>query len=130
MPADQDDQLAESAPESRAAPESEEANFAQIVLDNLRMAGVQQAHKEDRITFSALTGWPGEYICAEARYMEGEKERRAGIFIGPEFGTVARPDLVADVLPLIGSACFSSLRERSSARTFSTVARSSSSPGK
>ncbi len=27
--------------------------------------------------------------------MEGDKERRAGIFIGPEFGTVSRPDLVA-----------------------------------
>lgn len=27
--------------------------------------------------------------------MEGEKERRAGIFVGPEFGTVSRPDLVA-----------------------------------
>ncbi|MBV8526242.1 MAG: site-specific DNA-methyltransferase, partial [Acetobacteraceae bacterium] len=95
LPADQDDELAESAPERRAAPEPEEVSFAQIVLDNLRMAGVQQAHKEDRITFTALTGWPGEYICAEGRYMESEKERRAGIFIGPEFGTVARPDLVA-----------------------------------
>ena len=27
--------------------------------------------------------------------MEGEKEKRAGILIGPEFGTVSRPDLVA-----------------------------------
>lgn len=27
--------------------------------------------------------------------MEGDTERRAGIFIGPEFGTVTRPDLVA-----------------------------------
>ena len=27
--------------------------------------------------------------------MEGETERRAGIFVGPEFGTVSRPDLVA-----------------------------------
>src|SRR5688500_16591574 len=26
--------------------------------------------------------------------MEGERERRAAIFIGPEFGTVSRPDLV------------------------------------
>jgi adenine-specific DNA-methyltransferase len=26
---------------------------------------------------------------------EHDKERRAGIFIGPEFGTVSRPDLVA-----------------------------------
>ncbi len=27
--------------------------------------------------------------------MEGDVQRRAGIFIGPEFGTVSRPDLVA-----------------------------------
>jgi adenine-specific DNA-methyltransferase len=71
------------------------ADFVSIILENLRTAGVQQAHKEDRIAFTALTGWPGEYICAEGRFMEGTKERRAGIFIGPEFGTVARPDLVA-----------------------------------
>ncbi len=71
-----------------------EIDFTQVILENLQSAGVQQAHKEDRITFTALTGWPGEYICAEGRYMEGEngKERRAGIFIGPEFGTVARAD--------------------------------------
>jgi adenine-specific DNA-methyltransferase len=74
-----------------------EADFAAVILENLKTAGVQQAHKEDRITFTALTGWPGRYICAEGRYLEREssKERRAGIFIGPEFGTVARPDLVA-----------------------------------
>jgi adenine-specific DNA-methyltransferase len=60
---------------------------------------VQQAHKEDKITFTSIAGWPGTYICAEGRYVEanGEaagKEKRAGIFIGPEFGTVARQDLV------------------------------------
>ena len=42
--------------------------------------------------------WPGDLICAEGRYVEGDAdtgaERRAGIFIGPEFGTVSRPDLV------------------------------------
>jgi hypothetical protein len=27
--------------------------------------------------------------------MEGGTQRRAGIFVGPEFGTVSRPDLVA-----------------------------------
>lgn len=70
-------------------------DFAAMILENLRAAGVQQAHKQDRITFTALTGWPGNYICAEGRYMESDKERRAGIFIGPEFGTVSRPDLVA-----------------------------------
>jgi adenine-specific DNA-methyltransferase len=73
----------------------DETDFAQVVLENLKVAGVQQAHKEDRIVFTALAGWPGRFICAEGRFMEGEKERRAGIFIGPEFGTVPRPDLVA-----------------------------------
>jgi adenine-specific DNA-methyltransferase len=65
------------------------------VLENLRAAGVQQAHKEDRIEFTAITGWPGDYICAEGTFMEGDKDKRAGILIGPEFGTVSRPDLVA-----------------------------------
>jgi len=68
--------------------------FDQMILENLKAAGVQQAHKEDRIAFTVLTGWPGTYICAEGRYLEGETEKRAGIFIGPEFGTVSRPDLV------------------------------------
>lgn len=70
--------------------------FEQMILDNLREAGVQQAHKGDRITFSSLTPWPGEMICAEGRYREGDSdvEKRAAIFIGPEFGTVQRPDLV------------------------------------
>jgi adenine-specific DNA-methyltransferase len=74
-------------------------DFAWVILANLRTAGVQQAHKADRINFTSLTPWPGKYICAEGRYLEGEGEnapqKRAGIFIGPEFGTVSRPDLVA-----------------------------------
>jgi adenine-specific DNA-methyltransferase len=74
-------------------------DFAAVILENLKLAGVQQAHKEDRLTFTSLVGWPGEYICAEGRYFEGKgdnaPQKRAAIFIGPEFGTVSRPDLVA-----------------------------------
>ena len=74
--------------------------FANIILETLRVAGVQQAHKEDRISFSSLEAWPGDgLVCADGRYSEGDeetgRERRAGIFIGPEFGTVSRTDLVA-----------------------------------
>jgi adenine-specific DNA-methyltransferase len=73
-------------------------SFPQMILENLKVAGVQQAHKEDRIVFTALAPWPGELVCAEGRYIEGNAEsgpeRRAAIFIGPEFGTVTRPDLV------------------------------------
>ena len=70
-------------------------DFAQIILENLRTAGVQQAHKADKIDFTALTPWPGALVCGEGRYADADGEKRAAIFIGPEFGTVARPDLVA-----------------------------------
>jgi adenine-specific DNA-methyltransferase len=65
------------------------------VLENLRAAGVHQSEKRDTIRFTALSPWPGEYVGAEGRFMEGETERRAAIFIGPEFGTLSRVDLVA-----------------------------------
>jgi adenine-specific DNA-methyltransferase len=74
--------------------DGEDGTFAHMILENLKTAGVQQAHKEDRITFTALTPWPGNFICAEGRYREGDVEKRAAIFIGPEFGTVQRQDLV------------------------------------
>ena len=72
-----------------------ERDFAQMIIENLRTSGVQQASKEDKIEFNSIEGWPGEYICAEAEYTEGESEKRAGIFVGPEFGTVGQPDLTA-----------------------------------
>ena len=53
-------------------------DFASVILENLRTAGVQQAHKEDKITFTSLIGWPGEYICAEGRYNEGGSEGAPG----------------------------------------------------
>ena len=68
--------------------------FDQMVLENLRVAGVQQKDRDDRIAFTSLQPWPGQRICAEGRYSEGDADRRAGILIGPEFGTVGRPDLV------------------------------------
>jgi adenine-specific DNA-methyltransferase len=76
----------------------EERDFVQMILENLKTAGVQQAHKEDKVIFNSLTPWPGDLVCAEGRYFEGGEEtgdeKRAAIFIGPEFGTVSRPDLV------------------------------------
>ena len=92
---DEDDELIDPlAVKEGTAEYGELPRFEQMVLENLRTSGVQQAHKEDRIAFSSLTGWPGTYVCAEGRYEEGDAEKRAGIFLGPEFGTVSRPDLV------------------------------------
>ena len=116
---DENDELIDRAAQTEPG-YGEERDFVQIILENLKTAGVQQAHKEDKITFTSLTPWPGDLVCAEARYVEnselgmvnsekGKKaetsefeipnskfnEKRAAIFIGPEFGTVSRPDLVS-----------------------------------
>jgi adenine-specific DNA-methyltransferase len=76
----------------------EARDFAQMIMENLKTAGVQQAHKEDKIVFTSLTPWPGDLVCAEGHYVESDQasgaEKRAAIFIGPEFGTVSRRHLV------------------------------------
>ncbi|HMO75960.1 MAG TPA: site-specific DNA-methyltransferase [Sphingopyxis sp.] len=89
---------------------SETADFAEMVLDNLKRSGVQQAHKADRLVFASLKPWPGRFICAEGAVRQASMEdigsgesdtlsdsptRRAAIFVGPEYGTVARADLTA-----------------------------------
>lgn len=90
---DENDELIDEQKKAEAG-RFESQSFTQMVLENLHTAGVQQAHKEDKITFTALTPWPGDLVCADGRYFEGETEKRAAIFIGPEFGTVQRADLV------------------------------------
>jgi adenine-specific DNA-methyltransferase len=70
-------------------------DFAQMILNTLRVAGVQQAHKQDRISFESLDGWPGELLAGKGSYRDADGTlKTAGIFIGPEFGTVSRVDLV------------------------------------
>jgi len=91
---DENDELIDTLAEPKAG-YSAERNFVQIILENLRTTGVQQAHKQDKVVFTALTPWPGDLVCADGRYVEGDVEKRAAVFIGPEFGTVSRPDLVA-----------------------------------
>ncbi len=105
---DENDELIDGVAESKDG-YGEERDFVRMILENLKIAGVQQAHKEDKITFTSIIPWPGDLICADGRYSEGASshpsllagegtegiEKRAAIFIGPEFGTVSRPDLVA-----------------------------------
>ena len=97
---DENDELIDHLAESKADYDVKQ-DFATTILEHLKTSGVQQAHKEDRISFTSLTPWPGHRTCAEGRYVEGDAEagpeRRAGVFAGPEFGTVSRPDLVEAV---------------------------------
>jgi adenine-specific DNA-methyltransferase len=89
---DENDELIDTVMDEKSGAKQ---SFPQMILENLKRAGVQQAHKEDKIALTALAPWPGDLICADGRYLEGKAEKRAGIFIGPEFGTVQRADLVA-----------------------------------
>jgi adenine-specific DNA-methyltransferase len=95
---DEDGELIDAAAQP-GADYAAKQTFPQMILENLKAAGVQQAHKDDRIVFTSLVPWAGELVCAEGRYNEGKEgkgpEKRAAIFIGPEFGTVTRPDLAA-----------------------------------
>lgn len=106
---DVDDSLFDEleAAEGRRQPgvTSEAADFAKMVLENLKRSGVQQRDRVDRLVFSSLELWPGRFICAEGavrQASEGDSDtlsdsptRRAAIFVGPEYGTVARADLTA-----------------------------------
>lgn len=106
---DADDSLFDEleAAEGRRQPgvTSEAADFAKMVLDNLKRSGVQQRDRVDRLVFSSLELWPGRFICAEGavrQASEGDSDtlsdsptHRAAIFVGPEYGTVARADLTA-----------------------------------
>ena len=118
---DEDDELIDPLA-VRQSDDHNAQSFEQMILENLKTAGVQQAHKTDKINFTAICPWPGDLVCAEGRYIahgdtvgiglradpnDAEEERRGGrslqadptekraaIFIGPEFGTVQRQDLV------------------------------------
>ncbi|MGN7928644.1 site-specific DNA-methyltransferase [Sphingopyxis sp. 22461] len=99
------DELEASEGRRQAGAAAESVDFAEMVLENLKRSGVQQAHKADRLVFALLKPWPGRFICAEGavrQASEGESDtlsdsptRRAAIFVGPEYGTVARADLTA-----------------------------------
>ena len=100
---DENDELMDRAAETKGY-YGREPEFVPMILENLRTTGVQQAHKEDKLAFTSVVPWPGRFVCAEGRYVEGAgkddddnagPEKRAAIFVGPEFGTVSRPDLAA-----------------------------------
>lgn len=89
---DEDDKVIDPG---ETAGSDESRAFTQMILENLKTAGVQQAHKEDRIRFTSIEPFSaGNMISAIGKYQEGDKEKSAAIFIGPEFGTVSLEDLV------------------------------------
>lgn len=80
-------------------------DFVTMILENLRTYGIQQTHKDGALVFASVEEWPGNHVCAVGTYLEGEKEKRAAILVGPEFGTLSRPDIMAAAREAIESGC-------------------------
>jgi adenine-specific DNA-methyltransferase len=66
-----------------------EQDFATMILDNLRKAGVQNTRKEERLNFDRLAPYAGTWLHATGEYTDAHgKTRRVAVSIGPEHGTV------------------------------------------
>jgi adenine-specific DNA-methyltransferase len=67
----------------------QQQDFASMILDNLKKAGVQNTKKSERLTFDTLEPYAGTWINAHGTYTEGGgKQKRVAVSIGPEHGTV------------------------------------------
>jgi len=62
--------------------------FEQMILENLRTAGVQNTRKSERLTFIRLESYAGSYLQASGEYQAGGGSKRVAVCIGPEHGTV------------------------------------------
>ena len=82
-------------------------DFTSTILYELKRVGVHQVNKEDRLDFLSITPSNGEdsFICAKGIFLEGKKEKTAAIFVGPEFGTVAKGDLVKAAREAATASC-------------------------
>lgn len=64
-------------------------DFATMILDNLKKAGVQNTRKTERLTFDRLDPYAGAWLHAAGEYTDADgKTRRVAVSLGPEHGTV------------------------------------------
>ena len=73
----------------------ESLSFEQMILENLKKAGVQNTVKDERLKFDWIEPYAGEWIHAEGEYAENGETKRAAFSIGPEQGTVG-PELIKE----------------------------------
>ena len=101
---DQEDEILEGLnPTQQARRESplvDDVDYVNVILENLRSHGAQQGNKDERIDFIDVVNWNGVNLHAEGVFIEinekGEEvQRRVGIQIGPEDGSLRRADIAA-----------------------------------
>lgn len=78
-----------------AQKQSSVGQFENMIIDNLKTAGVQNTVKKERLKFDTLESYAGVWLNAKGTYTESGKTRTVAVCIGPEHGTVG-PDLIKD----------------------------------
>jgi adenine-specific DNA-methyltransferase len=69
--------------------ESEAGTFVEMILSNLRKAGVENTKREERLTFDWLESFAGEWVHGEGEFTDSDGVvKRVAVSIGPEHGTV------------------------------------------
>lgn len=67
-----------------------------MVRENLKKSGIQIPGKKERMRFLSVEACArGRHIQFEACYEENDREKKAAICIGPEYGTVTRSLLIS-----------------------------------
>ena len=79
----------EEPPQSEAEGQRDSSDFATMIIENLKKAGVQNTRKNERLVFDRLEPFAGAWIHAAGEYMEADgTAKRVAVSIGPEHGTV------------------------------------------
>jgi len=95
---DENDELIDGAAKST---NGDEQGFVQMILENLKTAGVQQAHKEDKIAFTAMTPWPATWLARKAGMSKARQAqaRRSAPLSSLVLSSVQSPDRIWLLLP-------------------------------
>ena len=82
---------AEPMTERLAAADPNAPTFEQTVLENLRVAGVQNGRRSERLSFDVVESYAGLHIQAVGVREDGPSSspKRVGLSIGPQYGTVS-----------------------------------------
>lgn len=82
-----DDRASESEEDARSDASN---NFGNIIIENLRKAGVQNTVKNERLKFDWLDPFAGSWVHATGEFTDKDgKTKRIAVSIGPEHGTVS-----------------------------------------
>ena len=73
-----------------AGEQASAGDFEQMIVDNLRKAGIQNGRRNERLTFATIEPYPGVHVHAigERDTDDATSPKRVGVVVGPQYCTV------------------------------------------